>query len=1036
MRLPEISVQRPVFATVIALLLVSFGVMAFLQLSTREYPDISPVQVSVKTDYPGAAADVVETRITQPIEDEIGGIQGVRSIRSSSSDGRSIITVDFELSRDLDAAANDVRDRVARAIRRLPDEADPPQVSKADGDTSALVYISVEGAGQSVMELTDYAERYVADRFAVLPGVATVSMHGGASRSMRIWLDRQKLSARQLSVSDVLDALRRENLELPAGRLESAQLEFPVRVKRGYRSVEDFRGLVIQRGTDGHLVRLAEIARVEEAAATTRRVFKSNGVDSLSIGIYKQSDANTIEVLDAVHDEIIAIENDLPEGMGVSSSGDASAFIRAAINGVYYTIALTVGLVCLVILLFLGTFRATLIPVICIPVSLLGAVIALQFLDFSLNLITLLAMVLAIGLVVDDAIVVLENIYRRIEEGEAPLLAASKGAQQVGFAVIATTAVLLAVFSPVLFLQDASSRIFIELAATISVAVVVSSVLALSLVPMLCSQLLRKGSSTTALSRTVEKSLGRLRRVYERSLTALLRHSWVALVVVVAAIAALPLLLQQLQREYVPVEDQDSVMAMITAQEGTNIKSMRGIIERLEPPLLELEEGGTLTRVLMLSPFRNSVAASVGFARISMVPWDERDYSAFDLRDMLLEEWSTIPGVRIMAFLPAGLGKRGPDTPVQFVLQGPDYLTLAAWRNTVMDSARKSGYFGMLTSDLKENQQQVQVSIDQARAAALGVSTREVAEALQALMTEQEASTYSIDGEEYPVIVQLEESQRVTPDDIGNIRVRASDGTMIQLSNLLRSESISGIATLNRYNRLRSVTINATLTPGTSLGDALAFLENAVDENLPASAKVDYRGQSLDYKDSTSDIYFAFGLALLVLFLVMAAQFESFVHPAVIMVTVPLALLGGTVGLVLMGSTFNLFSQIGMLMLIGIATKNGILLVEFINQVRDEGADFNDAIVRASVLRLRPVLMTAVSTIVGALPLVMMEGPGSASRNVLGIVVLFGVSIATLFTLYLVPAIYQLIARRTGSPEAIAREMVALEAGDGVAPTQ
>ncbi len=1026
MKLPEISVQRPVFATVIALLLVAFGLMSFLQLPTREYPDISPIQVSVITDYEGAAADVIETRITKPIEDEIGGISGIRAIRSTSSDGRSIITVDFVIGRDIDAAANDVRDRVSRASSRLPDEADQPQVTKADGETSALVYISVEGGGRSPMETTDYTERYILDRFAVLPGVALVDIFGASSRSMRVWLDRQKLSARELAASDVLEALRRENLELPAGRLESYQLEFPVRVDRGYRTAEDFRRLVIRRGEDGHLVRLAEVARIEEGPATTRRVFKSNGVDSLSIGIFKQSDANTIDVLDAVRAEVKALQSDLPPGMSLSASGDASAFIRAAINGVYYTIAVTIALVSIVILLFLGTVRATLIPVVCIPVSLLGSVIALQFLGYSLNLITLLAMVLAIGLVVDDAIVVLENIYRRIEEGEPPLLAAANGAGQVGFAVIATTAVLLAVFSPVLFLQDASSRLFIELAATISVAVVCSSLLALSLVPMLCSKVLRKGGSSGSLSRFVERNLGALRRAYERSLRALLRHAWLALILVATSLALMPLLMGQLKREYIPVEDQDSVMALITAQEGTNIDTMRGIINRLEPPLLELEREGSLTRVLFVAPFRNSTSASVAFSRISMVPWDQRDYSAFELRDRLQEEWRDIAGVRILVFLPAGLGQRGPDTPVQFVLQGPDYLTLAEWRDIVMDRARDSGLFGLLTSDLKENQQQVMVSLRASRAAALGVSTREVAETLQTLMTEQETTTYAVDGEEYPVIVQLEDAQRVTPDDLGNIRVRSMDGALIQLSNLLQTQSSGGIANLNRYNRLRAVTIDATLAEGVSLGDGLDFLESTVAEHLPPSAKVDYRGQSLDYKDSTGDIYYAFGLALLVLFLVMAAQFESFVHPAVIMVTVPLALVGGLFGLLVMGMSFNLFSQIGMLILIGIATKNGILLVEFINQVRDEGVAFNEAIVRASVLRLRPVLMTAVSTIVGALPLVLMEGPGAASRNVLGVVVLFGVSVATLFTLFLVPAVYQVIARRTSSPETIARRMAAL----------
>ncbi|MEO0436559.1 MAG: efflux RND transporter permease subunit [Pseudomonadota bacterium] len=1023
MRLPEISVQRPVFATVIALLLIAFGVMAFAQLSTREYPDIAPPQVSISTDYSGAAADVVETRITQPIEDEIGGIEGIRAIRSSSSDGRSNITIEFELSRDLDSATNDVRDRVSRASRRIPEEAERPQVTKADSESQPLLYISIEGDGMSIMEITDYAERYIVDRFTVLPGVASVNIYGGSSRSMRIWIDRQALIARNLAVSDVLEALRRENLELPAGRLESTDYEFPVRVSRSYRNAQQFAQLVLQRGEDGHLIRLGEIARVEEAAATTRRVFLTNGFDSMSIGVVKQSKANTIEVLDAVRDEILAIENDLPEGMGISASGDASAFIRSSISGVYQTMALTTGLVALVILLFLGTVRATLIPVVCIPVSLLGAVIALSALGFSLNLITLLGMVLAIGLVVDDAIVVLENVYRRIENGEPPLLAASEGAKQVGFAVIATTAVLLAVFSPVMFLQDASSRLFTELAATIAVSVIVSTLLALSLVPMLCSKLFKRTASASHARWSLAPAVDRLAALYAKVLASLLKRSWLGLLVALACLVLLPVVYNPLQREYVPVEDQDTVLAIISAQEGTNIAAIRSVIEELQPSLLELQEGGSVTRVLFVAPFYRATTPSTAFARISLVPWDERDYSAFELRQQLMKEWRTVPGIRAMAFIPTGLGQRGPDTPVRFVLQGPDYETLASWRDVVLAEAQQSGLFGLLNTDLQETQQQVHVAIDLARAAALGVSAREVAEALQALMTEQEVNTYSVDGEEYPVIVQLEESQRVTPNDIENVRVRADSGALIPLANLLRTDSVAGIATQNRFNRLRAVTISATLAEGVTLGSALEFLENAVNEKLPASAKVAYQGQSLDYKESSNDIFFALGLALLVLFLVMAAQFESFVHPTVIMVTVPLALLGGLFGLLVSDSTFNLFSQIGLLMLIGIATKNGILLVEFINQKRDEGIEFDAAIIAASAQRLRPVLMTAVSTLVGAIPLIAMEGPGSASRNVLGVVILYGVSVATFLTLFLVPTLYRVIARGTSSPDAIARQM-------------
>ena len=1036
MLLPDLSVRRPVFASAIALLLISFGMMAFLQLSTREYPDISPPQVSVETLYEGAAADVIEKRITQPLEDEIGGIEGIRTIRSSSSDGRSSITIEFELDRDIDAAANDIRDRVSRASRRLPDEAERPQVTKADAEAEALIYISLEASNLTSMEITDYAERYIVDRLAVLPGVASVGVFGGAQRSMRIWIDRDKLSARQLAISDITDALRRENLELPAGRLESTDFEFPVRVARSYRTAQDFTELVIGRGPDGHLLRLGEVARVEEGAASNRRIFVTNGRDSMSMGVIKQSNANTVEVLDAVKKELEAIRRDLPEGMGVAASGDASAFIRAAINGVYAAITMTIGLVSLVILLFLGTFRATIIPVVCIPISLFGGIIALQAFDFSINLITLLAMVLAIGLVVDDAIVVLENIYRRIEDGEPPLLAASRGAQQVGFAVIATTAVLLAVFSPVLFLQDATARLFIELATTIAFSVVVSSVMALSLVPMMCSKLLRKTERRSLLMRLMDSVLSRLTRGYERVLRVLLPYAWVAVPFAVLAVAAIVPLLNALQREYVPQEDQDTVMAMATAPEGTNVRSMRQLIEVLQPPLLKLEEEGSLDRVLFVSPFRNSTSTTQAFTKISMVPYDERDYSAFDLRDLLVREWRDIPGVRIMAFLPRGLGQRGPNTPVEFVLQGPDYERLAAWRDVVMTEARTSGLFGMLVSDLKETQQQIHVTIDTTRAAALGVSTREVAEALQALMTEQEVTTYAADGEEYSVIVQLEDDQRVTPSDIENVQVRGTNGQLVQLSNLLRTESRAGIANLNRFNRLRSVKISASMADGVSLGEALEFLEAVVERELPVTAKIAYAGESLDYKESSNTIAFAFALALLVLFLVMAAQFESFIHPLVIMVTVPMALVGGLVGLSLTGNTFNLFSQIGLLMLVGIATKNGILLVEFINQVRDEGQAFDEAIVQASVLRLRPVLMTTISTLVGAIPLVMMSGPGSASRNVLGVVVLSGVSIATLFTLFLVPAVYRVLARGTESPEAIAREMRRQAAAAETAPRQ
>ena len=1028
MLLPELSVKRPVFATVIALLLAAFGAMAFNQLSTREYPDVSPPLISISTEYAGAAADVIETRITQIIEDEISGIDGVKSVRSSSQDGRSNINIEFDLNRDIDAAANDIRDKVSRVINRLPEDAEQPRVQKSDSDAYPIIYISLEAASIPVMELTDYTERYIVDRFAVLPGVASVNVYSSGTKSMRVWIDRKNLAARQLTVSDVVDALRQENIELPAGRIESTAMEFPIRLQRSYRSEKDFRELVLKVGDGGQLVRLGDVAKVEVGSSSSRFLFITNGSDSMAMGIVKQSKANTVDVLAAINKEVEAIARDLPEGMAISTSGDASAFIRAALNGVYWAIFLTTGLVALVILLFLGNLSATLIPVVCIPLSLMGAMIALEAFGFSINLITLLAMVLAIGLVVDDAIVVLENIYRRIEKGEAPLLAAYKGASQVGFAVIATTVVLVAVFTPIVFMQDNMGRIFSELAVAICAAVIVSSIMALSIVPMMCGNLLKANHRQSAIEKFMLPIMSTLEAGYIRSLRFTLTQPWVPVIGTIIALGTGYYLAANLKTEYAPIEDQDTIFVSAIAQEGTGVETMRGIIEQLQAPVLKAKEQGGIGRVLFLSPGRGGSAPTNAFSRISLVPWNERDFSVFDFRDRMVSEWQKIPGIRVMAFLPSGISRGGPDSPIQFVIQGQNFSELANWRDEIMIAADESGLFGRLNSDLKETQQQIHISVDRNRAAALGVSVREIGETLQALMTDQQVSTYSDDGEEYPVIVQLQEDQRVTPGDISNVYVRSSTtGKLIQLSNLLQIRNVSGIAKLNRYNRMRSVTISGGLAPGVSLGEALQFLEETVRGDLPNKAKIDYKGQSLEYKESSTGIYFTFGFALVVLFLVMAAQFESFVHPTVIMITVPLALVGGMLGLMLSGQSLNIFSQIGLLMLIGIATKNGILIVEFINQVRDTGVEFTEAIIKGCQLRLRPVLMTTISTLVGAMPLVLMSGPGSVSRNVLGVVILSGVSLATLLTLFMVPGLYKLIAGNTGSPERLSRELKSLQ---------
>jgi multidrug efflux pump len=1028
MILSDVSIKRPVFASVLAMMMAVFGLFAFDQLSTREYPDITPAQISIRTNYPGASADIVETRITQILEGEVNGVEGIKSMRSSSINGRSTINVEFGLEYDIDKAANDVRDKVSRVLNRLPQEAEDPQVSKSDSDSRPVVYISVISEQWNNLEITDYAERYLKDRFAVVPGVSAVNILGGGESAMRIWLDKRKILARGLTVMDVVDALRNENIELPAGRIESDTREFPVRISRSYQNESDFRAMVIARGEGDQLVRLGDVAEVKVDKANTRRIFVVNGSDSMSIGIVKQSTANTVEVLEGVKEVIAQLEDSLPDDLYFRISGDASVFIRAAIDNVYGTIAMTIVLVALVLWLFLGNWRALLIPVVCIPLSLLGSFVALWWFGYTVNLITLLAMVLSIGMVVDDAIVVLENIHRRIEQGEPPLLAAFNGARQVSFAVIATTVVLIAVFVPVGLLQSNTGQVFSELAVAISSAVICSTILALSMVPMLCSKLLHKGDSDAPIIKRIEGGLNAISLRYQGALQKTLSLTFIPLVLVLCAGIGSYFMYERLDKEYVPKEDQGNLMALIFTEEGTSAQSMRETLSKLNKPFVKYIEDGSVTRVLFTSPFFGSTSPNTAFSRITYTDWNKRDYSIFEAQKEMQQAWAGVPGVRTIMFSPNGLSRSGGNSPVEFVIQGDNYENLIAWRDIILDRARASGLFTALRSDLKENQQQIKIEIDRDRAAVLGVTINDIGSTLQALMAEQEISQYVRDGLEYPVILSVKDDQRDTSADINNVYVRSrQSGELVSLANFVSVKNQADIASLERYNRLRAVTISGGLAEGVSIGEGLAFLEQTATEFLPEYASVDYKGESLEYKESSGNMVFLFGLALIVLFLVMAAQFESFIHPSVILFTVPLAIMGGLLGLYLTQSSFSIFGQIGFLMLIGIATKNGILLVEFINQLRDQGKEFNDAILEACKIRLRPVIMTTLSTAVGALPLVFATGPGEASRNVLGIVIFAGVMISALLTLFVIPGFYKLLARGTGSPERIAKELETLQ---------
>jgi multidrug efflux pump len=1025
MWLSDTSVKRPVFATVLSMLLVAIGAMSFRDLTVRENPDTVAPTVQVQVGYPGANAEVIETRITQLLEAELSGIEGVKNIRSQSRDGQASLTLEFYLNRNLDEAANDVRDRVSRVSRRLPEDANQVSVQKADADTQPVMWLTLASDSMGLMDLTDYMERYLLDRFATIPGVSQINIFGSGGPSMRVWIDRQALTARNLTVTDIENALTRENVELPAGRIESRDLDFQVRIARNFQTADNFRNLVIAQGEDGHLIRLGEVAKVEIASRETNRIFRTNGALTTGFGIIKASTANTVEVLDAVKREVEEVNAELPEGMELITSGDESLYIRAAIEEIYLTIGITTALVGFVIFVFLGSIRATLIPLVTIPICLIATFSVLSLFGYSINLVTLLALALSIGLVVDDAIVVLENAHRRIEDGEPPLLAAFNGTRQVAFAVIATTVVLVSVFAPVAFLRDSIGRVFAELAVTIAAAVIFSAVLALSLSPMMCSKLLRSSTKESKLTHTLDKAFVALSNRYQSVLRKTLHAPWVSVALCAAIAFGAYVLLQGIPQEYAPIEDRGQFNGQIQAPEGTSYDRLLASAMKVEAALQKYFDDDQIQRGIVSVPGWGNNGS--GIVNVTLKPWGERKIGTQEMLNDLNKHWEEIPDVRVNAFMGGGNrggGGGGGGSPVQVVLGGPNYEELARWRDIIIARASENPGLVRLDSDLRETQPQVLVRVDTDRAASLGVTARSIGSTLQTLMSERQVTTYVVDGEEYDVVLQAKPEQRATYADLSNIFVRADrSGELVPLSNLTKLEDMAGPSQLQRHNRMRAVTLSANLAPGYTLGEALDYLENIIRTELPSTAQIDYRGESLEYKEASGALYFTFGIALFVVFLVLAAQFESFVHPLVIMVTVPLAVAGGLLGLWISGKTLNIYSQIGIIMLVGIAAKNGVLIVEFINQLRDKGLEFKDAIVEASRIRLRPVIMTAFAAVMGSVPLILAEGPGSASRAALGVVIFSGVTFATFFTLFIVPAVYNLMARRTGSPNAVAHRL-------------
>ena len=1022
MQISDLSVRRPVFAAVMAILLTIVGLVGFLSLSVREYPDTDPPVVSVETAYTGAAASVIEARITQPIEEALSGIEGIQTITSRSRDGVSDVSIEFRPGRDIDAAANDVRDRIGSVVEDLPEEVIAPEVRKVDADSSPILFLVVSRPGWSSLQLSDYVDRTLVDRFSTIDGVARVFVAGDARPSMRVWLDATRLAAFSLTPADVEGALRSQNVELPAGRLESEQQNRTLRVDRPFATAGDFSNLVVGRGTDGYLVRLGDVARVEQAAENPYNAFRMNGQQAVGLGIVRQSGANTLQVAETAKATAESLKADLPEGMTITVGSDDSLFIGRAIEKVWQTLAEAAILVVLVIFLFLGSWRATLIPAVTVPICLLGAFAVLWLAGFSINLLTLLALVLAIGLVVDDAIVVLENVYHRIEEGEPPLVAAFKGTRQVGFAVVSTTLVVCAVFVPICFLAGQTGLLFRELAVAMIGAIAFSGFLALSLTPMLCSKMLRK-EKRGRFTGWIDDKFQKLEDFYGRQLSRAIDKPVIPLIAVLAFLFAAGAAFATLQSELVPAEDQGVAQVQISAPEGTSFEQMDRYMLGTQEKLLPLLDQGAVRTIITRTPggFGSSDDFNSGFFIVFLKTWEERDTSTQQVAQQINAILANEPAVRGNAQVRSALG-RGRGQPINFVLAGNTYEGLVAARDRIMAAAAQNPGIINLDSDYKETKPQMRIEVDTTRAGDLGVSVNAVSQALQTLLGSRRVSTYLDRGEEYRVIVQADEAGRSTLANLAQIHVRARDGSLVPLSNLVTTREVSGPRDLGRYNKLRAITLSGGIGPDYSLGQALTFLEEQAAQS-PEVLAVGYRGESQAFVETGGSILLVFGLTILVVYLLLAAQFESFVHPGVIIMTVPLAVAGGMLGLFFFGKTLNLYSQIGIVMLVGLAAKNGILIVEFANQLRDEGRSIADAIRMAAARRLRAILMTSIATAAGAVPLMLASGAGAGARSAIGVVIVFGVMLATLITLFLIPILYSRLAKWTGSPQAVSREL-------------
>ncbi|MFN0157572.1 MAG: efflux RND transporter permease subunit [Bacteroidota bacterium] len=1012
MKLSTMSIQRPVFASVMSFAILLFGIIAFTRLPVREYPDIDPPIISIVSLYRGASPSVVETEITNVLEEQFATLEGVKTLTSSSREQGSVITIEFELDRNVDEAANDVRDRVSRVRGNLPREIDDPIISKVDANAQAIVWLALSSDRHNGLELTDVADRVLKEKIQRLAGVGSVIIGGERRYAMRVWLDPLRMASRGLTTQDVEMAVRRENAEIPAGRVEGNEREFSVRTRGELSTPEEFGAIIVSQ-SENSIVRLRDIAEVAVGAEDERTVARFNGQSAVGLGIVKQSKASTVDVAAEVRKALEGLTAILPEGMRLDVAFDSSTFITESISEVTETLVIAVCLVVLVVLVFLKSFRATAIPSVAIPISILGALAAAYFAGFTINILTLLAWVLAIGLVVDDAIVVLENIYRHMEMGKSRRQAAFDGSSEIGFAVIATTIALVAVFVPLAFLTGSVGRLFNEFGVSVAVAVLISGFVALTLTPMLSSKILKPlhGTSKSRASRSFDRFFEWLNSTYDRTLRVALRHRMLMIVAAVLTVGLSAVLFIFIPSELVPTEDRGIGFGIVIAPEGATLGYSDKYMREVERRLLALPERRGLFTAIGLG-FGGPGSVTNGIIFLNLKPRSERDKSQQQLVQELFPQLISIPGVLAFVINPPSLGGNFSSSPVEYVLQADNYEELNQAVGTMMGEASKLGYLINLDTDLRLNKPQLDLAIDRERAAGLGASVTDIGTTLETFLGGRVVTNFKRGTKQYDVILQMKPAARATPDAIREIYIRGTGG-LVQLANVVRVQETLAPKELNHYNRVRSATITANLVPGVNLGQALDDLDRIAAEKLPAGIKREFGGQSLEFKSSSSSLYFMFLLAIVFIYLVLAAQFESFVHPLTILLSVPLAVFGALLTLFIFGQTLNIYSQIGLIMLIGLVTKNAILIVEFSNQLQESGKSATDAVIEAATIRLRPILMTSFSTIFGILPIAVGFGAGAESRRPLGLSVVGGVFFSTFLTLVLVPVLYTLLARFT-----------------------